>query len=68
MRNDAQLRLEIEVPSGTQARVVLPGRATGAGPVSVDEKVVTAKLENESLVIENLPPGRHVILRPAVVR
>ena len=68
LRNDAQLRLEIEVPPGSKARVVLPGRATCVGPISVNEKVVAALLENESQVIENLPPGRHVILRPAVVR
>ena len=68
LRNDAQLRLEIEVPPGSKARVVLPGRATRAGPISVNEKVVAVLLENESQVIENLPPGRHVILRPAVVR
>lgn len=63
LKNDARLRLEIEVPPGTTARVVLPGRATRAEPISVDEKTTAAKLENGSLVVEALPPGRHVIVR-----
>ena len=68
VKNDARLRLEIEVPPGATARVVLPGRATRAEPISVNDKTVAAKLENGSLVIEALPPGRHVILRLPAVR
>ncbi len=62
-RNEGRMRLEFEVPPATTARVVLPGRATRAEQISVDEKTVTAKLENGSLVVESLPPGRHRILR-----
>lgn len=68
LKNDARLRMEIEVPPGATARVVLPGKATRAEPISVDGKTTPAKLENGSLVIESLPPGRHVILRLPAAR
>ncbi|MES2924600.1 MAG: family 78 glycoside hydrolase catalytic domain [Verrucomicrobiota bacterium] len=68
LKNDARLRLEIEVPPGATARVVLPGRSTRAEPISVDGKTVTAKLEDGSLVIEALQPGPHVILRLPAAR
>lgn len=68
LRNEAGLRLEIGVPPGATARVVLPGQATRAEPISVNEKPLAAKLENGSLVIESLPPGHHVIQRLPAVR
>ncbi|MES2440322.1 MAG: alpha-L-rhamnosidase C-terminal domain-containing protein [Verrucomicrobiota bacterium] len=55
--------LEIEVPPGSTARVVLPGPAAPGGKVSVDGKTVDAELKNGSLVIGGLAAGRHVILR-----
>lgn len=68
LQNDARIRLEIEVPPGATARVEFPGRATRTEPISVDGKTVTAKLENGTLVVEPLPPGRHVFLRLPATR
>ena len=68
LQNDARMRLEIEVPPGATARVELPGRATRAEPISVNGKTVPAKLENGTLVVEALPPGRHTILRAPAAR
>jgi alpha-L-rhamnosidase len=63
LQNGAEMRLEIEVPRGTTVRVIFPGRARSAEQISVNAKPMTAKLENDSLVIEELTPGRYVIIR-----
>lgn len=68
LQNEARMRLDIEVPPGATARVELPGRATRAEPISVNGKTVPAKLENGTLVVEALPPGRHTILRAPAAR
>jgi hypothetical protein len=56
-------RLDLRVPPGAVARVVLPGKASAAGVVSVNGKFVRVALEQGNLVIEGLPPGRYEIVR-----
>jgi hypothetical protein len=56
-------KLDLEVPPGTAARVVLPGKARAVGEVSVNGKSVKVELERGNLVIKDLPPGRYEIGR-----
>ena len=63
--DNAEMRLEIEVPANATARVVLPGRAILPEEVTVNAKPMMATLEQGTLVLENLSPGHYVILRKA---
>jgi hypothetical protein len=56
-------KLDLEVPPGTTARVVLPGKARAVGEVSVNGKAMQASCERGRLVIENLPAGSYEIVR-----
>jgi alpha-L-rhamnosidase len=53
--------LDITVPSGTTARVVLPGVADPTRAVLANGKAIAIQTENEKAVIERLEPGTYAI-------
>ena len=57
--NGVTFKVEVNVPSNSKARVVVPRRA--AGQVLVDGKPVAASAGNQTLIVGALEPGRHVI-------
>lgn len=57
----APVCLEVGVPPGATARVVLPGTLGGDETVFVDGKSVRTRLEKDGRVIEELAPGSHTI-------
>lgn len=63
-QNQPEFRLEIEVPPGTTAQVQIPifnGVATRS-QVTIDGKTVEATRQNGALLIDDVGPGKHVLL------
>lgn len=59
VKNDLKFKLKVELPPHANARIVLPRRS--AGKVFLDGKIVSATQSGETLIVEEVGAGHHIL-------
>lgn len=59
VENVASFKIQVEIPSGAKARIVLPRRPEGK--IILDGKSISATSAGESLFVEDIGAGQHVL-------
>lgn len=59
VENAAIFQVQVEIPPGAKARIVLPRRPDGK--MILDGKDISAASDGEALMVEDVGPGRHVL-------